>query len=167
MLIREAQLSDAPAIARVHVDTWSTTYRGIVSEKHLASLSYEQRGKVWRDTLSRTDGLQSVFVAEEIGGEVAGFASGGPEGSEYTAYAGELYVVYILESSQRKGIGQRLTAALAQRLLQDGMPSMLVWVLEQNHPARRFYEALGGTLVREQDITDRGWDAHRNRIRLG
>jgi GNAT superfamily N-acetyltransferase len=152
MLIREAQPSDAPAIATVHVDAWRCTYRGIVSEDHLATLSYGQRGEVWREILSRTDGLQSVFVAEEIGGEVVGFANGGPEGSD-TAYAGELYAVYILERSQRKGVGRRLTAAVAKRLLQDGMGSMLVWVLEQNSPARRFYEKLGGALVREQDIT--------------
>ena len=41
-LIRPATLEDAPAIARVHVDTWRTTYAGIVPDEHLAKLSYER-----------------------------------------------------------------------------------------------------------------------------
>ncbi len=43
VIVREASLEDAPAIARVHVDTWRTTYRGIIPEDYLATLSYQQR----------------------------------------------------------------------------------------------------------------------------
>ena len=42
-LIRMALAVDAPAIARVHVDSWRATYRDIVPEEHLAKLSYEKR----------------------------------------------------------------------------------------------------------------------------
>jgi hypothetical protein len=34
--IRRAVREDARAIARVHVDSWRTTYRGIVPEEHIA-----------------------------------------------------------------------------------------------------------------------------------
>lgn len=30
MIIRGASQDDAPSIARVHIDTWRTTYRGIL-----------------------------------------------------------------------------------------------------------------------------------------
>jgi hypothetical protein len=43
MVIREARLDDALAIARVHVDTWLSTYRGIVPEDYLARLDYSPR----------------------------------------------------------------------------------------------------------------------------
>lgn len=39
MILREARLDDASAIARVHVDTWLSTYRGIVPEEYLSKLS--------------------------------------------------------------------------------------------------------------------------------
>ena len=47
-------------------------------------------------------------------------------------------------------------AATSRRLLDDGIASLLVWVLTDNYPARRFYENLGGELVREQQITTAG-----------
>ncbi len=52
MIVPEASYDDAPAIARVHVDTWRTTYRGIVPEDYLATLSYEKRESRWAQMLS-------------------------------------------------------------------------------------------------------------------
>ncbi len=40
--LREANVLDAAAIAKVHVDSWRTTYAGVVPEDFLAQLSYEQ-----------------------------------------------------------------------------------------------------------------------------
>ena len=40
--VRDAQIEDAPAIARVHVDTWRSAYRGIVPDDHLDAMSYER-----------------------------------------------------------------------------------------------------------------------------
>ena len=33
-----------------------------------------------------------------------------------------------------------------------GLDSMIVWVLAENRPARRFYEALGARLVTERHV---------------
>lgn len=33
MIIRKAKLDDATGIAKVHVDSWRTTYKGIIPEK--------------------------------------------------------------------------------------------------------------------------------------
>ena len=52
MLIREASPRDAAAIARVHVDSWRTTYAGIVPADYLANLSYTRREQFWCDILS-------------------------------------------------------------------------------------------------------------------
>ena len=35
IVIRPAQTADAPGIARVHVEAWRSTYRGIVSDAFL------------------------------------------------------------------------------------------------------------------------------------
>ena len=50
--IRAAKPADAGAMARVHVDTWRTTYAGIVPAEHLAGLSYQARGKMWAGMLA-------------------------------------------------------------------------------------------------------------------
>ena len=47
---------------------------------------------------------------------------------------------------------------MTQRLLADGFNSMLLWVLEDNQPACRFYESLGGGQVGRKTITIGGAD---------
>jgi GNAT superfamily N-acetyltransferase len=157
MLIRKAEITDAAAIARVHVDSWRTTYVGIVPTEHLAGLSYEQRTEEWRSTLSKPAELEFVYVAEDTTGNVIGFAWGGTESSGHPVYKAELYAIYLLEKYQRQGVGTQLLSWVVRGLLQQGVQSMLVWVLADN-PSRRFYEALGGQQVSEQKITIGGVD---------
>ena len=151
MEIREAQIADAPAIARVHVDSWRSTYRGIVPDDYLAQLSYSQREQYWRRWINAGHEKQFLYVAQDEG-NIVGFALGGPERSRNSIYDGELYVIYVLEAHQRKGIGRLLVSQVARSLLQQGIESMLVWVLADN-PSRRFYERLGGEPVAEQNIS--------------
>ena len=150
--IRKAAPADAGGIARVHVDTWRTSYAGIVPDEHLAGLSYSDREAVWGQILSRDKPAQHNFVAETEGGEVVGFAGGGPEREGDEVYLGELYAVYLLEAYQRQGVGRRLARAVANGLLSAGFESMLLWVLEDNRRARRFYESLGGVVVGRKSI---------------
>jgi hypothetical protein len=102
MLIREAEITDAAAIARVHVDSWRTTYVGIVPTDHLAGLSYEQREQEWHRTLSIPTGLEFVYVAEDTAGNVIGFAWGGPERSGHPVYKGELFAIYLAGMGARR-----------------------------------------------------------------
>lgn len=149
-VVRPAEIADAAAIARVHVETWRTAYRGLLPDDFLAALDeagYEQR---WARTLK--DGAGRVYVAED-GGNVVGFASGGPERAGEDAYAGELYAIYVLQGSQGHGHGRALVRAVEQALREMNLGNMIVWVLRDNHPARHFYERLGGVYVRTQPIT--------------
>jgi GNAT superfamily N-acetyltransferase len=152
MRIRTATVADAAAIANVHVDSWRTTYNGIVPDDFLAKLSYEGRQRFWRDILSEPASRTLVYVAEGTSGHVIGFASGGPERSGDTVYTGELYAIYLLDRWQRQGIGRQLTVAVVERLIQAGLASLLIWVLAENR-SRRFYEALGGQQVYEKPVT--------------
>jgi GNAT superfamily N-acetyltransferase len=152
MRIRKATVGDAAGIARVHVDSWRTTYKGIVPDDFLANLSYDQRERFWRDILSKPAGTSPVYVAENTSGSVIGFASGGPERSGDTVYTGELYAIYLLSEWHRQGVGRQLTISVVERLIQVGLTSLLIWVLAENR-SRRFYEALGGQQVYEKPVT--------------
>ena len=149
MHIRLARESDVAAIARVHVDTWRTTYAGLIPDELLARLNYERRESQWRSVLSNPDSTEWVYVAEVGDGQIVGFVSGGPERSGDAEYKGELYAIYLLAASQGKGLGRALTRAHIQRQLEAGFTSMLVWVLAEN-PSCAFYEALSGQPVREK-----------------
>ncbi len=152
VLIRKASIGDAVAIARVHVDSWRTTYAGIVRNEYLDSLAYSRREELWSEILVTGEPKQNVYVAEDASGKVVGFAWGGPERSGNPTYQGEIYAIYLLDGYQRKGIGSRLTQAIAKELLAQGFASMLVWVLAEN-PFRLFYEALGAELVDQGSTT--------------
>jgi len=142
-VLRKAVGEDAPAIARVHVDSWRTTYRDIVPEEHLARLSYEERENLWKRVIA--DPRQFTFVAEERG-RIVGFANGGRNRGPEADYAGELYAVYLLQAHQQRGTGRRLSAAIAREFVKAGMNSMIVWVLKDN-PACEFYRRLGAKAV--------------------
>jgi GNAT superfamily N-acetyltransferase len=152
MHIRPANSTDVAAIARVHVDSWRTTYHGIVPSAFLAQLSYSQRAQLWQTVLSCPAPNTCVYVAADASGNLVGFASGGPERSGNTPYMAELYAIYLLQPYQGQGIGQQLMAAVVKRLVEMGMNSLLLWVLAEN-PSRRFYEALGGQPVSEKTVT--------------
>ncbi|MDY0405381.1 GNAT family N-acetyltransferase [Virgibacillus sp. 179-BFC.A HS] len=149
MLIRKAAQKDAPGIAKVHVDSWRTTYKGIVPDTYLyESITYEARTKAWEEILK----IQTVFVAVDDQQNIIGFANGGKERSgKYPAYDGELYAIYLLAVFQRKGIGRKLMEAVKQYLIDEGFHSMLIWVLAENK-SKYFYEKMGGEYVDAEKI---------------
>jgi ribosomal protein S18 acetylase RimI-like enzyme len=149
-MIRPATIEDAPAIARVHVASWRETYRGMLPEAFLASLSEAGYAERWERLID--EGASLVEVVEEAG-ELVGFASGGRERAGEAAYGGELYAIYVLETAQRRGHGRELVRAIVEGLRGMDLSDMIIWVLRDNRPARLFYERLGGVYVRTQPIT--------------
>jgi ribosomal protein S18 acetylase RimI-like enzyme len=145
---RRAVVADAAGIALVHVDTWRSTYRGIVPDEHLLNLSYERSQRMWEKILSDPRG--TMIVAEDVPGHVVGFANCGPA-RDNRDFDGELYAIYVLQSMQGRGVGKTLVLSAAEDLRARGFVSMLVWVLDQN-PFKRFYERLGGEQVGSKDI---------------
>ena len=158
MRIRRAEPRDARSLARVHVDSWRSTYAGILPDGFLAGLSYGDRESFWDQVLATARPTVSNFLVETESGKVVGLASGGPERTGDETYRGELYLVYLLEQYQRRGLGRRLVSAVARRLVEDGFDSMLLWVAKDNHPACRFYEAVGGEPVGSRTIDIAGAD---------
>lgn len=74
MHIRKVTLQDAEDIARVHVDSWKTTYKDIIPDEFLNNLSYTQRNDLWTQALAQQDHF--VMVAETSEGQIVGFADG-------------------------------------------------------------------------------------------
>jgi ribosomal protein S18 acetylase RimI-like enzyme len=149
-MIRSATLMDAPAIARVHVASWRSTYHGVLPDEFLDSLSEENYEERWKRVIAPTS---KVYVAEDDGGDLVGFASGGRERAGEKGYEGELYAIYVEDAAQRRGFGRELVRAMVGGLRELGLADMLIWVLRDNQPARDFYERLGGVYVRSQPIT--------------
>jgi L-amino acid N-acyltransferase YncA len=150
MKIRRATLGDATGIANVHVQTWRSTYKGIIPDEYLDSLTIENRTKSWQRHL-RTLHI-AIFVVENEAGEIIGFAAGGPEQTKNFNYQAELYTIYILDDYQQQNIGKQLFKTVVEFLEEKQYQNMLIWALEKN-VNRRFYESLGGQLVASKSIS--------------
>lgn len=162
MKIREAELRDVAAMARVSVDSYRAAHRDQIPEASLMQFTYEESERNWARAireLSEADERQEyIYVAENVEGLLVGVAMGGPERSHHPLYMGEIYFLYLLPEYQRQGIGRQLVISVVERLVEQEMDSLLIRVLKANAPARRFYEALGGQLVPdvEEEFEDRG-----------
>ncbi|HZV35381.1 MAG TPA: GNAT family N-acetyltransferase [Verrucomicrobiae bacterium] len=141
MLVRAATISDAAAIARIHVDTWRAAYRGHGPDSVLANLSVERREAFWRERLTQEKG--AVFVAEEKG-SVIGFCDLIPSrDADADAQVVEIAAIYIEPASWRKGAGGALCKQAFAEAQNRGCKSITLWVLTTNTAARHFYERIG------------------------
>ncbi len=131
MTVRLAVVADAPAVAQVHVRTWQVVYRGHMPDDLLDNLSVEARTSMW-ERLIPSGG---VWVALD-GDSVVGFASAGP--SRDADASSELYAIYLLPSAWGSGLAEPLI-----NLALSGMTDVVLWVLDDNPRARRFYERVG------------------------
>ncbi len=143
--IRRASLDDAAQVAGVHVASWQAAYAGLLPASFLANLTTKTREPMWRELLSNRFASKSdVFVALD-GNRVAGFCSSGPAADE-PDHMGELYTIYLLPEYWRMGLGRRLLDTGLGALSDQGFPEAVLWVLEGNERAIRFYESGGWTL---------------------
>lgn len=149
--IRRATPADAPGIARVHVETWRSTYQGLVPDDYLAGLSIPARQEFWDKLIRLQTPREHLYIAENPSGQIVGMISGGRNRGELS-YDGEVKAIYVLKENQGQAIGRRLFQASLNQLADDGFRSFMVWVLEQN-PACGFYAHLGGRVVGNADET--------------
>jgi GNAT superfamily N-acetyltransferase len=150
--IRKAKPSDAQGIANVHINSWKTTYKDIVSDGYLESLRVEDRRVRWDGILA---GSHQTYVCELNNGDIAGFVSIGKDRDNQ--YEGELYAIYLLKEFQRNGLGSALFKFAMTALKSQGHSNMLVWVLKEN-PSKYFYYSFQPVVVKEQKISIGGDD---------
>jgi ribosomal protein S18 acetylase RimI-like enzyme len=162
--IRRARIGDARAVARVHVDSWRTTYAGIIPDRAIVGMSVDDKAASWRQIIAGQARRDAVLVASASGAGIVGYASVGPAQSLANRFEGEIYTLYVLTDWQNRGIGRALLRGSFAFLAGAGMASAFAWVLADN-PARFFYQAVGGKRVSERD--ERLWGALLHQIAYG
>ena len=149
LVIRKALPTDAPGIARVHIASWQTAYRGILPDAYLDQLAntYPKRLARWEQGLRQPETAGTrTFVVETAAHGIIGFAAAGPIRKPVQDYTGELSAIYLLAEHRRRGLGQMLFQRCVLHLHELHLRNMFVLVLERN-PACRFYQAMGGVVV--------------------
>ena len=142
--IRNAKLEDAPMLGHIQVMSWRSAFRNIASDEYLdRRVSEKNQAGDWQEILAVPE--QVVFVAAKEN-QLIGYAWAHKEEEESIPWDSELISMHILPDYKRQGIGRKLFTAVASQLKEQGCKSVYLWVLEDNSPSRRFYEALGGEL---------------------
>lgn len=153
--IRRAGESDAPALARVHVDAWQVAYQGLVPEAALQRFTYQWREARFGESLA--SGSEETYLLED-GGQVLGFATLGacrdPDLND--GRTGEVWGIYVAPNHWRQGVGTRLLHWTEGLLQSRGFERATMWVLAANDRARRFYEAWGYRPEGKTKIVDLG-----------
>jgi ribosomal protein S18 acetylase RimI-like enzyme len=144
--IAPAGPADAEDLARVHVQAWRETYPGLLPRAYLDGLSVPRHARLWRRRLQFAD---EVTLAAEDAGGLVGYCSGGGSRGQADGLA-EITTLYVLRQAQDAGLGRRLLTDTARALAARGADALIIWVLRDNHPARGFYEHLGGRLDSER-----------------
>lgn len=136
--VRRAEPADALGMARVHVDTWRETYRGLISDTELDDPGLlEWRQKFWTAALTdpRYDRNNvSVALHDDT---LIGIAMSGPS-SDHSGEPQELFVLYTYASFHGSGPG----VALLNDVISPSASAVL-WVADPNPRAQAFYRKNG------------------------
>lgn len=134
-------MGDADALGQVHVEAWRSGYAGLMPADFLGSLDWQERAATWLQRLEHpTDGVGNL-VAERDGG-IVGFCSYGTARDEdLPPSTREIYALNVHPSSWSTGAGSALLLAAMHRL--STYDDVVLWVLEENARARRFYARHG------------------------
>jgi GNAT superfamily N-acetyltransferase len=139
VMIRDANLVDAEGMAEVHVRSWQAVYVGLFPDEFLRGLSVRNRAEGWRRFISNSSDQRVALLVEE-GERIVGFSS---LGCSEDPSIGEVYAIYLHPDHWGQGLGRELMEVTEARLKTMGFEEALLWVLEGNGLARRFYQAAG------------------------
>lgn len=138
--IRQANSADAAAVAEVHAESWDHAYRGIIPHKPLRDMITRRDSAWWQRIIDRS----AAVLVVDLGGKVVGYATMGKNRTEQLKADGEIYELYVLPEYQGIGLGSKLFSAAVSMLKNHNLSSYVVWALEDNDNALRFYEGKNG-----------------------
>ncbi|MEO6204510.1 MAG: GNAT family N-acetyltransferase [Mycobacteriales bacterium] len=151
--VRAAVAGEGRQIEAIRIAGWRDAYVGLFDAEWLDALAVtDERVAWWDQQLSEPAAGTHVIVAKDDG-TVRGFAVVRPCPDDDLPDAGYLAGLYVEPGHQRNGLGSALLAAGLALLTQS---ECALWVLEGNHPARRFYEQHGFAADGARDVLTRG-----------
>jgi ribosomal protein S18 acetylase RimI-like enzyme len=164
--LREARRGDERAVADVHVRAWQEAYRGLIPDEYLDALDPRDRAERYAfesDDPAAPTTVLAVVCGEGTSGDpsltncgevrsgspevpferIAGFVTLCPSRDADASGFGEVVALYVDPDRYRGGVGRLLMAEARRRLRESGFTDALLWVLDGNDRAARFYEREG------------------------
>jgi len=127
---------DLNEVSSIYAQSWKHAYRGLIPQGFLDEI--QDTG--WSGRLLAEG--RTHFVAQESG-RLIGTASVCASRWEQHADCGEIISIYFLPQYTGRGFGAALFGRCIDELKGRGFKRIILWVLEGNLAARRFYEKNG------------------------
>ena len=127
---------DLYAVSNVYEKSWKSAYKEILPQKYLDSILAGR----WVNSINKK-GMHNL-VAVENGNIIGTCGFCRSRWEKYFGY-GEIVSLYFLPEYIGKGFGKHLICKAVEELERMGYNSIILWVLEENFRARRFYEKNG------------------------
>lgn len=139
MAVRPALVDDAAQMARVNVQSWQETYRGLMPDPVLDDPRLlATRERFWTAALTDERYRENRVAVAERGGELIGIAMSGPPLDSAPAWSRQLYVLYVCAADHGSGAGSALLEAVV-----SPEESVALWVADPNPRAQAFYRKHG------------------------
>ena len=139
LVVRPARREDVAQIARVNVQCWQETYRGLKSDTVLDDPGFlVARERFWNTALTDERFHENRVAVADRGGELVGIAMSGPPLDAGAAWARQLYVLYVIAADHGTGAGPALLSAVV-----NSEESVALWVADPNPRAQAFYRKHG------------------------
>lgn len=146
--LRCANVTDAPAIVQIYVDSWNLGFNGLLPP---ITFTNERVARWERDLLAP---LPQRWWAAEAGKSIIGFVGIGPSRDLCDPTLGELDTIAVTPAWWRSGVGRRLMQEALLWLRLDGYQEAILWTLAHYPRGQRFYEAMGWQL--DGSVRDEG-----------
>lgn len=148
MTLRQALPSDDETIAALHIESWRSAYRNILSDDYLDGAIFDERRNYWQKSLNALEPDRRFILIAEQQNEAVAFVSVYLD--EEPEYGALLHNLHVRPHLKGQGLGKLLMAEAAQWTLSRNVKQMHLWVFETNYEARKFYDALGGEVVEKR-----------------
>ncbi len=141
--VRQAKPGDAKVLAQIHNAAWRNAYSGIIPGQTLNRMILRRNTANWSRVLKNAANVSVLLFAEKV----AGYALIRGNADRRIKAKGEISELYLSPEYQGVGLGRRLFLDAQKRAFVNYGSGCVVWVLNANSPARRFYEIMGGRAV--------------------
>lgn len=133
---RMNQYHSREEISRIYEQSWKFAYKGIIPQAYLNSIPKGQ----WCGAFDNPERYTLVMLD---GDKIIGTSSYCKSRFEDYKGWGEIISIYFLPEYMGKGYGKYLFEQAVKELTAMGFEKIFLWVLEDNHRARCFYEKCG------------------------
>ena len=127
---------DLKAISGIYEKSWKHTYKGMLPGGYLRRIPEGN----WAERINHFGSRSMVAVSGEEYIATVSFGATRVAGYEE---CGEVFSLYVLPQYTGKGIGRRLMDRAVSELKALGYTKVVLFALDKNTTARRFYEKYG------------------------